>query len=182
MVRLDARDVSYDVRRDDQGRALLRLESRLGLLLQRLLLVLGAFPSNLLQLVELWHHVDLHVHHDHHVEQQHDDELMRTAEQSRAANQRHYAKHKDRILGQRRARQAFVAWLKASPCLDCQHAWPSVAMDFDHRDPSTKVYDVTKWAFSNWTIEKLQAEVMKCDVVCACCHRLRTHGQRRVLQ
>jgi hypothetical protein len=49
-------------------------------------------------------------------------------------------------------------------------------MDFDHRDPSTKVRAVTRMI--NGSIERMLAEAAKCDIVCANCHRLRTFEQR----
>jgi len=49
-------------------------------------------------------------------------------------------------------------------------------MDFDHRDPSTKRIAlggaVSSGKFNETEILK---EVAKCDVVCANCHRIRTH-------
>jgi hypothetical protein len=50
-------------------------------------------------------------------------------------------------------------------------------MDFDHRDPSTKLRSVTQM-ISNFGIERILAEAAKCDIVCANCHRLRTFERR----
>ena len=49
-------------------------------------------------------------------------------------------------------------------------------MDFDHRDGTTKVSSVTR--LINRSIEVLLAEVAKCDIVCANCHRIRTFERR----
>lgn len=70
-------------------------------------------------------------------------------------------------------RKAIIAALKDRPCADCGQRFPPVCMDFDHRDRSQKIAQVTKFVFrSN---RQLYAEAAKCDVVCANCHRLRTH-------
>jgi hypothetical protein len=46
-------------------------------------------------------------------------------------------------------------------------------MDFDHRDPSTKGFTVSRMV-GRATIEAILAEIAKCDIVCANCHRERT--------
>lgn len=57
--------------------------------------------------------------------------------------------------------------------MDCGGKFPPVAMDFDHVR-GTKVRGIGRGRF---TREALLAEMAKCDIVCAVCHRLRT--QRR---
>jgi hypothetical protein len=49
-------------------------------------------------------------------------------------------------------------------------------MDFDHRDPSTKVLAVSR--LINRGYQTMMAEVAKCDIVCANCHHLRTDARR----
>lgn len=71
--------------------------------------------------------------------------------------------------------------LKARPCMDCGESHPPWAMDFDHRDRKTKKFDVSRAASGGVTIDALMAEVEKCDLVCALCHRYRTYGTRRNL-
>lgn len=63
------------------------------------------------------------------------------------------------------------------PCQDCGGRFPPCAMEFDHRDPATKVRSVTRM-ISNASIERILAEVDKCDVVCSNCHRTRTYRRR----
>jgi hypothetical protein len=50
-------------------------------------------------------------------------------------------------------------------------------MDFDHREPSTKAATVTRMIGRAGTA-RILAEVAKCDIVCANCHRDRTHRRR----
>jgi hypothetical protein len=70
--------------------------------------------------------------------------------------------------------QAFVNTLKDVPCYDCGNRFPTVCMDFDHRDPSQKVFQISDASLVHRV--KVLAEIAKCDVVCANCHRIRTHG------
>ena len=67
--------------------------------------------------------------------------------------------------------------LRDRPCADCGGRFPSCAMDFDHRDPSSKRSAVTQMIGRSGTARILE-EVEKCDIVCANCHRLRTFRRR----
>jgi hypothetical protein len=67
--------------------------------------------------------------------------------------------------------------LRSVPCSDCGGTFAQCSMDFDHRDPATKVRPVTRM-ISNARIERILAEAAKCDIVCANCHRLRTFQRR----
>lgn len=50
-------------------------------------------------------------------------------------------------------------------------------MDFDHRDPGLKSYTVSRMV-GRAGIVRIMAEVAKCDIVCANCHRDRTFRRR----
>lgn len=60
---------------------------------------------------------------------------------------------------------------KSRPCADCGRTFPLVAMDFDHVRGEKKLVIGSAWRWAS--IEALQEEIAKCDVVCACCHRIR---------
>ncbi len=47
-------------------------------------------------------------------------------------------------------------------------------MDFDHLDPSKKMGNISDFVKLG-SFAKIRAEIAKCDVVCAVCHRIRTH-------
>jgi hypothetical protein len=49
-------------------------------------------------------------------------------------------------------------------------------MDFDHRDPSKKLFTIAGAHALLMSRAKLVAEVEKCDIVCANCHALRTYA------
>jgi hypothetical protein len=49
-------------------------------------------------------------------------------------------------------------------------------LDLHHRDPEQKEFNITAQLW-NYSLDRVQAEVLKCDVICANCHR-RRHSQR----
>lgn len=67
-------------------------------------------------------------------------------------------------------------YLKSHPCVDCGEA-DVVLLEFDHRDPATKRWNINRMLRNRFTVHQLAREVAKCDVRCANCHRRRTHIQ-----
>lgn len=67
-----------------------------------------------------------------------------------------------------------VDTLKANPCVDCGGRFPPECMDFDHAPDSVKLFDISK---ATCTVVKLLAEIKKCELVCANCHRIRTKNR-----
>ncbi len=63
---------------------------------------------------------------------------------------------------------------KDKPCADCGGQFAPEAMDFDHRPGTDKLDDVGKLVSGRYSWDKVQAEIAKCDLVCANCHRIRT--------
>jgi len=61
---------------------------------------------------------------------------------------------------------------KSVPCRDCGKTYPPYVMDFDHVR-GEKLVMVSKMMLRNRVM--IEAEIAKCDVVCANCHRERTH-------
>lgn len=47
-------------------------------------------------------------------------------------------------------------------------------MDFDHRDGSNKETEISNMARLGSSWKSIEQEIKKCDLVCACCHRIRT--------
>lgn len=62
---------------------------------------------------------------------------------------------------------------KDKPCADCGIRYPYYVMEFDHLDSETKEFNVSA-GVTRVSYERLLAEIAKCDVVCANCHRFRT--------
>ena len=96
----------------------------------------------------------------------------------------------DKILGtckscenaQKQKRYADVRYkvweyLKENPCVDCDEADP-VVLEFDHVSgvKHKMVSGMIKGAYAWKTIA---AEIEKCDVRCANCHRLKTAKERK---
>ena len=88
-------------------------------------------------------------------------------------------KHKSAVRAGNKVRRkkaiALVNRLRRQPCADCTHRFPPYCMDFDHRDNELKLGNVTDIARSWRSLKALLLEIEKCDVVCAVCHRKRTH-------
>lgn len=72
-------------------------------------------------------------------------------------------------------RRLLLDHLLHHPCVDCGEKDP-VVLEFDHRDRATKHWTVTGLALHKpW--RRVLAEMAKCDVRCAACHRRRTATQ-----
>mgnify|MGYP001611309786 CR=1 FL=1 len=72
---------------------------------------------------------------------------------------------------QLQAKKAQLQKLLGGRCVSCDIDNP-VLLDFDHLDPSTKTMNITDELCK--PIENLIPEVMKCQLLCANCHRLKT--------
>ena len=61
---------------------------------------------------------------------------------------------------------------QASGCVDCGEN-NHIVLDFDHlRD---KKYNISQMVHEGFSWVAIMKEVAKCEVVCANCHRIRTH-------
>jgi hypothetical protein len=102
------------------------------------------------------------------------------SETIRAARNARHAKNPDVQRSRSKERyekqRAAVSAVKARPCADCGVQYPSHVMDFDHREPAKKKFQISH----NYMrpMKSIMAEIAKCDVVCANCHRIRTHERR----
>lgn len=73
---------------------------------------------------------------------------------------------------QQRQRAADYIWeiKRKSGCQKCPERDPC-AIDFHHRDPDEKEYSASKMISNKWNNDRIDAEVAKCDIICANCHR-----------
>lgn len=80
------------------------------------------------------------------------------------------------VLGRREQnRREVMRYLATRSCVDCGNTNP-VVLEFDHRDPRQKLMNVGSMMPSKrWA--RVLAEIEKCDVRCANCHRRRTAKQ-----
>lgn len=97
-------------------------------------------------------------------------------------NRQHYARNKPYYFEKaRRSQQRLHAWvrkLKERPCTDCGRRYPYYVMDFDHCR-GEKLIEIAQAVGANLSRERIEAEIKKCDVVCANCHRKRTHKRKQ---
>ena len=84
----------------------------------------------------------------------------------------------DRVTARQRATVAFLRELRREPCRDCGRRFLPHQMDFDHRDPTTKLFQVTTAGALLTSRARLLAEIAKCDVICATCHAVRSYRQQ----
>lgn len=94
-------------------------------------------------------------------------------------NAAYYAAHREeeieRVRSRMQAALEFLRAFKRRPCADCGETFPVWVMDFDHREPATKSFQLTDGGALLKSRDIVLAEVAKCDVVCANCHAIRTY-------
>lgn len=72
-------------------------------------------------------------------------------------------------------RREVINRFKMKPCMDCGIQYNPWVMDFDHRKGERKVDCVGTMFRNHRSMEEMKKEIKKCDVVCANCHRERSH-------
>lgn len=103
---------------------------------------------------------------------------------NKASRRRWYKRNREAVMLERKVRRRAlhceVAWIKAQGfCLDCGKSLPPVAMDFDHVNDDKRESVAGLCGGLNRT--GVFREVAKCELVCANCHRVRTHKRRGIL-
>jgi hypothetical protein len=71
-------------------------------------------------------------------------------------------------------RREFIKEAKSVPCADCNGSFPYYVMDFDHVR-GEKQFILSEAANKMASLDAIEEEIAKCDVVCANCHRVRTY-------
>ena len=94
-----------------------------------------------------------------------------------AATKSHYKRnpgpYKERALENRwNSIHVIHKYLSENPCIDCGNSDIRV-LDFDHRNPEGKKFNIGKAAHSGYGKETLMQEIAKCDVRCKNCHAIR---------
>ena len=98
----------------------------------------------------------------------------------RAAQQAYYQRNKDKIARATKDRRMLIIryiqeYKQNKGCFDCGIMYPYWILDFDHCR-GTKVSDITAMTRTH-SFDDVKLEMEKCDVVCANCHRDRTHDR-----
>lgn len=81
---------------------------------------------------------------------------------SRFGEDRKYRPHQQRNI-------EIINAFKSQPCVICGQRHEHYNMQIDHIDPAIKLYDVCQ--LKSRKVEILLAELVKCQVLCALCHR-----------
>ena len=82
-------------------------------------------------------------------------------------NPNDYAKQKERAL----TRKLELIAMRGGKCEICGYDKNIAALDFHHKDPSTKKFQLDSRHLSNTTTEDIIEESKKCILVCSNCHR-----------
>jgi transposase len=88
------------------------------------------------------------------------------------------AGQKEKTLARQRDKRGEIKKLiqeikQKNPCVDCKENYPYWMMDFDHL--GNKTFDISKSHYYTQDIDVIKLEIKKCEIVCANCHRNRTH-------
>lgn len=105
---------------------------------------------------------------------------MGTVEERRAYDREWYASHPEYRKRQKELkaarREQIARWVKAwkavQGCCVCGDHDP-VVLDFHHRDGADKKFELGRGSFAGRSAKAVAAEIAKCDVLCANCHRRR---------
>jgi hypothetical protein len=116
-------------------------------------------------------------------------------ERKRIAGEKYRAENRERLLEQRRRRYAtpegralaladrerfmakkvaalklLIAEAKDQGCLLCGES-AHITLDFHHVDPDSKHFTISQGFHKNISVANVEAEIAKCVVLCANCHR-----------
>lgn len=98
-------------------------------------------------------------------------------EDRKAASKRHYYANKQKYIDKKNKyknelRQLVRDKKESTPCTDCKKYFPYYVMDFDHLDDKS---GLISYFAKTGRSKALKNEMSKCEIVCANCHRIRTH-------
>lgn len=99
---------------------------------------------------------------------------------------KHYAANKDAYFARAKEhdgrmqdirKSIIFEHLKVHHCVDCGED-DAIVLEFDHREHDKKSFAIGAHSTRQISVEKLIAEIAKCDVRCANCHRRKTYRER----
>lgn len=97
---------------------------------------------------------------------------------------KHPEKRQKKIEKEREIRSLRVSYVRSRkniPCVDCNKTYAPYLMDFDHLPGTIKIANVSRLALNRASIEVIDAEIAKCELVCIWCHATRTHERSKEL-
>lgn len=90
-------------------------------------------------------------------------------------NRKNRTRKRIRDAERRAEAKRYVDSIKAkTPCKDCDRKYPPVCMDFDHVKGG-KIRGIATMVSGAYKLDLIKDEIKKCELVCANCHRVRTH-------
>ena len=97
-------------------------------------------------------------------------------------NRKHYLANREKTLiasakNRKKAREDWYAFKSTLKCTKCGFNHPA-ALDFHHEDPSQKTGNIHRFAASG-QYKKAYEETKKCVVLCANCHRIHHHEEKK---
>ena len=106
-------------------------------------------------------------------------------EKQRAAIRKHYYENREyylqKAVRQKKELRDWVYALKSqTPCTDCKVLYPHYVTDFDHiLGKGLKVSTISR-LINRRSAKQVKAEILKCELVCANCHRIRTYTREKM--
>jgi len=93
----------------------------------------------------------------------------------RMAKTKYQDKAKTQMIRRRKVEFAF-RYKRLCGCKICKEKDP-IVLDFDHKDGVNKLGNLCEMINNSYSMKTIKAEIRKCDVLCANCHRRRTAKQ-----
>lgn len=94
----------------------------------------------------------------------------------RANKSKHHASVRKNERKRRAEGRKWLNDLKVSRgCKRCQYRQHPAALDFHHRDGEKKEFSLAEAFNGGYGMARILAEIEKCDVLCANCHRIDTY-------
>jgi NADPH-dependent glutamate synthase beta subunit-like oxidoreductase len=99
-----------------------------------------------------------------------------------AYSREHYLENKDKQIKanseyKKKRRKEWSEYKATLACVQCGQNHPST-LDFHHENPNEKEGDINRM-ISNGQFKKAYAEIKKCIVLCANCHRIHHHNEKQ---
>ncbi len=106
-------------------------------------------------------------------------------EKQREAIRKHYYANREYYINKAyKKRESVREWVyelkNSTACTDCGVQYPSYVTDFDHTGTGEKINTISR-LINNGSFRQVQEEIKKCELVCANCHRFRTHKRKNQL-
>lgn len=80
------------------------------------------------------------------------------------------------VRDNRRRKAKLIRTFKEVPCTDCRIRWPYYVMQLDHVR-GKKLFNLSAAIRRNVSVDRILAEIEKCEAVCANCHSIRSHSR-----